>query len=223
MNINKKLIKYNFSSRGNTKIQYIVIHDTGNTNKGAGANNHYLYFNGGNRNASAHYFVDDKEILQLVEDTNSAWHVGDGKGRYGITNSNSIGIEICVNSDGDYAKAVQKTVELTAYLMNKHNIHLNKIVRHYDASRKNCPASMNKNNWEPWNTFKVQLERKLNNPSGTVKLNILGQDILASGYFKNNTNYIKIENHDIPVRDLANALNLKNVTWDNTNKVVIMK
>ena len=29
MEINKKLIKYNYSSRKDTKIKYIVIHDTG--------------------------------------------------------------------------------------------------------------------------------------------------------------------------------------------------
>ena len=40
--INEKLIKYNFSSRGGEKIKYIVIHDTGNTKKGAGADNHFL-------------------------------------------------------------------------------------------------------------------------------------------------------------------------------------
>ena len=56
-----------------------------------------------------------------------------------------------------------------------------------------------------------------------VKLNILGQNIVANGYFKNNVNYIKIGKQDIPVRELAEALNLKNVTWDAKNKVVIMK
>ena len=56
-----------------------------------------------------------------------------------------------------------------------------------------------------------------------VKLNILGQNIVANGYFKNNVNYIKIGKQDIPVRELADALNLKNVTWDAKNKVVIMK
>lgn len=156
--INKKLIKYNYSSRNNTAIKYIVIHDTGNPSKGAGADNHYRYFNGGNRNASAHYFVDDKEAIQTVEDTNASWHCGDGKGKYGITNQNSIGIEICINSDGDYEKAVAKTVELTKHLMKKHNIPPDKVVRHYDASRKICPRSMSANNWSKWNEFKKKLK-----------------------------------------------------------------
>lgn len=160
MNIEKKLIKYNFSSRAGKKIEYIVIHDTNNKNKGADAEAHYRYFNGGDRGASAHYFVDDAKILQIIDDSMSAWHVGDGKGKFGITNQNSLGIEICVNSDGNYEKAVANAIELTKYLMEKYNIPLEKVVRHYDASRKLCPASMSANNWVKWQWFKEQLKEK---------------------------------------------------------------
>ena len=51
MEINKKQIAYNRTARSQKPI-YIVIHDTGNTGKGANANAHFNYFNGGNRNAS---------------------------------------------------------------------------------------------------------------------------------------------------------------------------
>ena len=37
------------------------------------------------------------------------------------------------------------------------NIPLHHVVRHYDASRKNCPASMSKNNWALWEKFKEKL------------------------------------------------------------------
>lgn len=160
MNIEKRLIKYNFSSRNGQGIQYIVIHDTGNTGKGANADAHFNYFNGGNRNASANYFVDDKKILQVVDDANASWHCGDGGGKYGITNQNSIGIEICVNSDGDYNKAVANAIELTKFLMKKYNIPIGRVVRHYDASKKLCPASMSSNNWAKWQWFKEQLIEK---------------------------------------------------------------
>lgn len=153
MQINKKLIKYNFSSRNGTEIKYIVVHDTGNPRKGAGAHNHYLYFNGGNRNASAHYFVDDKEIIQTVEDSNASWHCGDGKGRYGITNSNSIGIEICINEDGDFEKAKTNAIVLVRTLMTLYNIPKENVVRHFDASKKICPKSMSDLGWRKWSEF----------------------------------------------------------------------
>jgi N-acetylmuramoyl-L-alanine amidase len=161
VNVTKRLIKYNYSL-GNG-IRYIVIHDTGNKRKGANAYAHYRYFNGGNRRASAHYFIDDKEIIQTVEDNNASWHCGDGKGKYGITNHNSIGVEICVNEDSDFEKAVKNTIDLVKCLMKKYDIPLDRVVRHYDASRKICPRSMSKNNWEGWWEFKGKLSENTEN------------------------------------------------------------
>ena len=93
MNINFKQIKYNITPISNRVIKQIVIHDTGNVNKGANAEMHFKYFDGDNRNASADFFVDDNKILQ-VTDYNKyyTWHCGDGNGKYGITNKNFIGI-----------------------------------------------------------------------------------------------------------------------------------
>lgn len=157
MNIIKKQIAYNRSKR-NEKIKYIVIHDTGNKGKGANASSHFNYFNGGNRNSSADFFVDDIQIIR-VNDYNIyyTWQCGDGEGEYGITNSNSIGIEICVNSDSDYAKAYNNAIELTKQLMKELGIPADRVVRHYDASRKNCPASMSGNSWSLWNDFKKKI------------------------------------------------------------------
>ena len=155
--INEKLIKYNFSKRTEGKIKYIVIHDTGNTDKGAGADNHFLFFNGADRQSSAHYFVDDKQILRVVKDSDKSWHCGDGRGLNGITNENSIGVEMCINSDGDFNKTYLNALKLTKYLMKKYNIPLENVVRHYDASRKICPNIWKENNWEKWNRFKEAL------------------------------------------------------------------
>lgn len=154
MTITKKQINYNVSRRTDA-IRYIVIHDTGNTAAGSTAMNHYLYFNGGDRNSSADFFVDDHEVVQVNDyQTNYTWQCGDGGGRYGITNNNSIGIEICINSDGNYERAFEKAVELTRCLMAELGIDADHVVRHYDASRKPCPGSMAANNWQKWNEFK---------------------------------------------------------------------
>ena len=157
MNIIKKQIIYNRKKRTRKPV-YIVIHDTGNTAKGANANAHFNYFNGGERGASADFFVDDTQVLQINDyNTYYTYHVGDGKGKYGITNSNSIGVEICVNSDGDYNKAFENAVQLTKQLMTELNISAERVVRHYDASRKNCPASMSADGWRLWDRFKEKI------------------------------------------------------------------
>lgn len=154
-----KPIKYNYSSRHGSKIKYLVVHDTGNRGKGANALSHYKYFSGGNRGASAHYFVDKDGTIQIIGDSLASWHVGDGKNRYGISNRNSIGIEMCINSDGDYAKTVKNTIELVKNLMETFNIPIENVVRHYDASRKNCPQTMNNNgDWSAWWSFKEKLK-----------------------------------------------------------------
>ena len=110
--INEKLVRYNFSSRNGEEIKYITIHDTGNADRGANAEAHFILHNRADRGASAHYFVDDTEILRIIRDEDKSWHCGDGKGKNGITNENSIGIEMCINSDGDFSKTYKSTIEL---------------------------------------------------------------------------------------------------------------
>lgn len=173
--IQKMISKYNNSSRNGQTIKYLVFHYTGN--KGDTAENNAKYFNGGNRNASAHYFVSDNQIYQVVEDNRAAWSVGDGEGRYCITNSNSINIEMCCWTDGTVSEKTEKNaLELGKYLMKKHGISIENVVRHYDASRKICP-NWSDNNWSRWIDFKNKLvdksqESKLeNNPvKGESKL-----------------------------------------------------
>lgn len=154
-------IKRNIYSRRENSIKYLVIHDTGNSNKGAGALAHRNYVENNKRGASAHYFVDDKVIVQYVGDSLSAGSVGDGRGKYGITNANSLSIEMCINSDADYAKTYKNTVELTKNLMKKFNIPINRVVRHYDASRKSCPNHMRQNNWSKWWKFKEDIQKPI--------------------------------------------------------------
>lgn len=143
-----------YSSRRGEEIKYIVIHDTANYRQGAGALAHQKYFETTTREASCHYLVDDKNIIEIINPIYSAWHCGDGKGKFGIKNSNSIGIEMCVNSDSDYEKMLLNTILITKSLMEEYNILKDRVVRHFDASRKLCPISMSHNNWETWKAFK---------------------------------------------------------------------
>ena len=155
LSIERKISSYNYSSRNGNSIKYITLHYTGN--KGDTAKNNVDYFYGGDRSASAHYFVDDNSVWQSVEDYNSAWAVGDGKGAYGITNQNSISIEMCCDSSGVISEKTEtNALELVKYLMSKYNISISNIVRHYDASRKICP-NWSADNWSRWITFKNKL------------------------------------------------------------------
>ena len=162
MNIIKKYIRYNYSKRQGA-IKYIVVHDTGNKGRGANSLAHYNFFNGGDRQSSAHYFVDDKQIIEVIDPkTNRSWHCGDGKGKKGITNDNSIGVEMCVNIDGNFNETFKNTVELVKYLQKIYNISDDNVVRHFDASGKNCPRSLisDHTNNHNWAEFKQLLKQK---------------------------------------------------------------
>ena len=195
MVINKKLIKYNHS--GVNKPVYIVIHETGNTDIGADAERHYKYFNGGDRGASAHYVVDDKQAIQLVEHNVQSWHNGkkyvSNPSVPQCNNSNSIGIEICVNQDGDYRKAVANAADLTKKLMKELNIPVDRVIRHYDSCGKQCPAKMLK---EPkiWSDFKKALEK--------AEHKVEQQKIELNGVMKD-VNVIKKDGHNyVMLQDL---------------------
>ena len=145
----------NYQKGRSGTIKYIVIHYT--ANKGDTAANNCKYFQTAGRGASANYFVDEKEILQSVKDTDTAWAVGDGKGKYGITNSNSISIELC-NFMTYNAKVADMAIPLVVSLMKKYNVGINNVVRHYDASRKICPKPF-VDDVKLWNDYKARIKK----------------------------------------------------------------
>src|SRR5690625_2890954 len=148
-----KRVTYNGT---NTK-KFIVIHETANTRKGANANAHArLQASGNSRSASWHYQVDDKEIVQSFDDNKQCWHAGNKH-----YNQNSIGIEICVNSDGNFKKAVDNAVKLTKHLMDKYKISVDNVIQHNQASGKNCPRYLRSGaKGVTWSQFKAKLSDK---------------------------------------------------------------
>ena len=124
---------------GQNKPNYVIIHETDNWSKGANAHAHATAMKNGNLAGTVHYYVDSQECYQTLEHQDGAWAVGDGHGRYGISNLNSINIEICVNPESNYYLAVDRAAELAAMLLNQYGWDTSHLKRHYDASRKHCP------------------------------------------------------------------------------------
>lgn len=151
--------------RSLSDIRWIVIHYTGNYSPSADAMAHFRYLQGATRYGSAHYYVDDKQIIQTIGDSYIAWSVGDnqGYGKYlnGCTNANSISIEMCVNKNADPDLVYKNTLELTKNLMKKFSIPAERVCRHYDVSRKDCPHNLRANNWEKWWQFKAEIVKPI--------------------------------------------------------------
>lgn len=69
--------KYNFGgSRPRSAIKFLVAHYTANGGRGANAMAHKRYFQNNNVGASAHYFVDSEQIVQIIGDSTVAYAVG---------------------------------------------------------------------------------------------------------------------------------------------------
>lgn len=132
---------YNRQARTDTP-SYIAVHYTADGKPDSHtAYNSMLYFSRANRNASAHFFIDNYDIYEFADAARwSCWHVGDGKGVYGITNQNSIGIEVVQDENAPFSQEeINKLTWLVQKLMREFNIPASRVVRHYDASRKACP------------------------------------------------------------------------------------
>ncbi|MCC5420773.1 SH3 domain-containing protein [Clostridium perfringens] len=155
--VNKQLIDINYSQGVTINPKYIVIHDTDNRQAGANAMANRNYFaNHPNAKASAHYIIDEGNIIQALEDTWKGWHVGDGNNP-NINNSTTIAIELCVNKGNDFDKTLENGVELTKYLMNKYNIPAENVVMHRDASGKTCSRMMIEDRPSLWTYFKERI------------------------------------------------------------------
>ena len=154
----------NYSKGRHTTIKYLVLHYT--ANNGDTALGNCQYFSGANRNASAHYFVDEKGVYRSVRDMNVAWHCGSMNGykhKY-CRNTNSIGIEMCsrIDSNGKFyikEKTIANAIELTKFLMEKYDIPVENVIRHYDVTGKMCPKPFVEDE-KLWLDFKERLEEE---------------------------------------------------------------
>lgn len=167
-----KPLSVHITKSPNRDIKYLAIHFTAGSNskdgKAISAYNTFV-----SRNASADFCVDDANIVQLNPDLKNyyCWAVGDDKKNtkggqlYGkAKNKNTISIEMCstckpsttdaVNTPNHSGwsftdEVIENTVKLTKFLMEKYNIPIENVVRHYDISGKLCPGIIG------WNDYKI--------------------------------------------------------------------
>lgn len=153
MEIRQQLVASRSKTYGEgNPVDFITIHETANSSIGAGAQAHANLQSKGNvRDASWHWQVDDKVAIQSFPHTVRCWHAGDGRG---TGNLSSIGIEICVNADGDFRKAVENAATLVRTIMAEEGIPLERVVQHSRWSGKNCPTFLrNGSRGITWNDF----------------------------------------------------------------------
>ncbi|WP_080875064.1 N-acetylmuramoyl-L-alanine amidase [Oceanobacillus timonensis] len=164
----------------NNKKRYITIHETDNPTNGAGAQNHAnLQSNGNSREAAWHWQVDDKVAIQSFNHRFQLWGAGDGRGN---GNLHSIQIEVCVNADSDYKKAIENTADLVKNIMREEGISSSNVTQHHTWSGKHCPRKLRDGmHGVTWNQFKKMIEQSSGNHS-----------ISKSAKNNNNSNWVKV-------------------------------
>jgi N-acetylmuramoyl-L-alanine amidase len=171
------LTNHNRPKKKLIKLKGLVIHWTANANVGSDADNNRNYFNTTKTSASAHYIIDDKQIVKCLPDDEVGYHVGANKyTKVGMTltqgtlepdnspfyspNYFTCGIEMCVNQDGDWNKIYQNTVEFSAKFLKEHELTIDNLYRHYDITGKDCPKMMIDET--EWKKFKTAVNNILN-------------------------------------------------------------
>ncbi len=123
--------------------KFITIHNTDNTKPGTDAKSHgrflrnigYYLLGGREHWVSWHYSVDDHRVVKHLPIHEKAFHAISG-------NSQSIGIEICMNQGIDQDKAFLNAARLCAILLfDLHSLDkdVNRVVSHKFWTGKNCP------------------------------------------------------------------------------------
>lgn len=157
MNIQfKQAHQGNYSSGRAYPVEYIVVHYTANS--GDTAKNNADYFAREKTGTSAHYFVDQSEVWQVVKDSDTAYHCGSKNPVHPYCrNSNSIGVEMCDSLTSVPEATMERTAELVRELMGRYEVPVDRVLRHYDVTGKNCPAPWVRAPGE-WDRFKEMLE-----------------------------------------------------------------
>ena len=133
------------------QVDWIVVHYTANLGDTAQNNAEYFAREVLRRKASAHFFVDEREVWSSVPIYRIAYHCGGGlQGAGGhthhqkCTNTNSIGVEICMTERNACIRhgAIRHAAELVRWLMDRYGVDIDHVIRHYDVTGKNCPAPM---------------------------------------------------------------------------------
>ena len=133
-----KFNQYGFP-RTEADIKGITIHETG-SELSARELEQYLSEEC-KTSQGTHYFVDDKDIVQVMPDDWAVFHSGKG---YDYGNRYTIAIEICSNiNDEKYKAAEDRAISLIYNLQKKYHISTDMIFFHQDwDERKFCPKTI---------------------------------------------------------------------------------
>lgn len=164
-------------------VYWVVIHETANTNPGAGALSHANYLwnaaqAGTVLNVSWHYTMDDTYLYQHVPEDEIAYHAGDGSSLprvepnpyLGGGNRNGVGIEMSVAQNEDMYRTIQRTAKLSADILVRYNLPVSHQKYHQSFANKVCPQGLIRGNMLPLFEELVLYEYKVRTLQGEAEI-----------------------------------------------------
>lgn len=213
--------------RPKSAISYLVLHYTSNDGDTARNNVDYFHSTALTNPASAHYFVDEREVACSVPWEYVAYHCG-GKKYAGkaasfhtiCRNYNSIGIEMCSRIDsggGFYIKeeTYKNAAEFTAKLMHDYNVSIDRVIRHYDVTGKSCPQPLVDN--RAWDNFKKLVMKYYNGEVEKMPAVFQSIEEVPAGEFRECISELV---KDGIIKGDGNGLNL---TYENVRMLVFLR
>ncbi|MFX3624752.1 MAG: N-acetylmuramoyl-L-alanine amidase family protein [Ectobacillus sp.] len=141
------------------KRAFIVSHDTGNPGSNAIGNRDFFEQN--QPKSSAHTFIDDKRIIEIIPLDEVAYHV-----RYSVpadneiygydANKAAIGVELCYGGNIDFWAAYTRFAWYHAYLCRRYGLNPKKAIashKQLDPKRKIDPLEVFKRQGITFNQF----------------------------------------------------------------------
>ncbi len=139
-------------------VKYIVLHSTETESPADAQRVVRSWNNRGKSHPGAQYLVDrDGSVYQTVSPEITTMHVNAFKTRFGVNNSNSIGIEIVRSGKQTYTPKQLKSITcLCLYLQKRFDIADEKVVGHYyvQPSDRTDPVGFN---WQMFAASKTTL------------------------------------------------------------------
>ncbi|MDF2534322.1 MAG: hypothetical protein K0R18_479 [Bacillales bacterium] len=159
----------------------VIIHETATPNATDEAE--YRYFCGGNRNASAHYFVDYDSISKFIPENEQAWHAGP------TANKRYVGIELChFDEEAKFQEIWKRGVWLVADMCKRYGWNPSEAIHsHHWCSQQwretnhSDPDDYFADHGQSMASFIADVKKVLNQ-SATPKYNVYQNDNLLSKF-----------------------------------------
>ena len=195
----------------------IVVHNTAND---ASAQNEIAYMRRNTNTVSFHYAVDDKEVVQGIEENRNSWNAGDGS--KGKGNREGISIEICYSKSGGerFIKAEENAVELIVDILKRYGWGIDRVTKHQDYNGKNCPHRTLDLGWD---RFLKMIDAKLN-PVEKKSVTEVAKEVISGKWGNGNDRKTKLTkagyNYDEVQAKVNELLGKKTTTTTTTKKSV---